>query len=168
MCSTHQQKSSSTSLWKRPEAAAAEAQLHLYNSFTKKKELFVPINGNEIRWYSCGPTVYDTSHMGHARSYISFDILRRVMADYFGYDILYCMNITDIDDKIIKRARERYLIKKYKDDTTIPIEKVLEDCQLALKHVKDVRSRETDKDKQAMYDKQISTVENSLQNIAAV
>ncbi|CAF2977534.1 unnamed protein product [Rotaria socialis] len=168
MCSTHQQKSSSSSSWKRPEAAAAETQLHLYNSFTKKKELFVPINGNEIRWYSCGPTVYDTSHMGHARSYISFDILRRVMADYFGYDILYCMNITDIDDKIIKRARERYLIKKYKDDSTIPIEKVLEDCQLALKHVKDVRSRETDKDKQAMYDKQISTVENSLQNIAAV
>lgn len=51
-------------------------------------------------WYSCGPTVYDSSHMGHARSYISFDILRRVMTDYFGYNILYCMNITDIDDKV--------------------------------------------------------------------
>ncbi|CAF0971316.1 unnamed protein product [Rotaria sordida] len=163
MSSTTQQKSSST-MWKCPEMVS-EARLRLYNSFTKKKELFVPINGNEVRWYSCGPTVYDTSHMGHARSYISFDILRRVMADYFGYDVLYCMNVTDIDDKIIKRARERYLIKNYMDDSSIAIEKVLEDCQLALKHVKDIRARETDKDKQAMYDKQISTVENSLQNI---
>ncbi|CAF2465027.1 unnamed protein product [Rotaria sp. Silwood2] len=163
MSSTTQQKSSS-SLWKCPEMVS-EARLRLYNSFTKKKELFVPINGNEVRWYSCGPTVYDTSHMGHARSYISFDILHRVMADYFGYDVLYCMNVTDIDDKIIKRARERHLIKSYMDDSSITIEKILEDCQLALKHVKDVRSRETDKDKQGMYDKQISTVETSFQNI---
>ncbi|CAF0946334.1 unnamed protein product [Rotaria sp. Silwood1] len=163
MSSTSQQKSSS-SIWKCPEVVS-EARLRLYNSFTKKKELFVPINGNEVRWYSCGPTVYDTSHMGHARSYISFDILHRVMADYFGYDVLYCMNVTDVDDKIIKRARERHLIKTYMDDNSIAFEKILEDCQLALKHVQDIRARETDKDKQTMYDKQISAVENSLQNI---
>ena len=58
------------------------------------------MDGKQVKWYSCGPTVYDASHMGHARSYISFDILRRVMTDYFGYNILYCMNITDIDDKV--------------------------------------------------------------------
>lgn len=161
MCSN---KQASASLWKAPQESN-EAKLRLYNSFTRKKELFIPINGNEVRWYSCGPTVYDTSHMGHARSYISFDILRRVISDYFGYNILYCMNITDIDDKIIKRARERFLLKKYTDDNSTSIEKVLEDCQLALQHVKGIRAQENDKDKQAMYDKQISVVEASLQNI---
>lgn len=57
----------------------------------------------QVKWYICGPTVYDSAHMGHARAYLSFDILRRVMKDYFGYDIQFVMNITDIDDKIIKR-----------------------------------------------------------------
>ncbi|CAF0898720.1 unnamed protein product [Adineta steineri] len=161
MCSTAKQNSG---LWKCPEVTS-DAQLRLYNSFTKKKELFVPINGNEVRWYTCGPTVYDTSHMGHARTYISFDIVRRVISDYFGYDVLYCMNVTDIDDKIIKRARERYLLKKYMEDSSIPINKVVEDCQQALTHVKEIRSRENDKDKQTMYDKQISSVENALQNL---
>ena len=56
----------------------------------------------QVLWYICGPTVYNSAHMGHARSYISFDILRRVLQDYFGYNVLYCMNVTDIDDKIIK------------------------------------------------------------------
>ena len=51
--------------------------------------------------------------MGHARSYISFDIMRRVLADYFNYDVMYVMNITDIDDKIIKRARQNYLYDEY-------------------------------------------------------
>ena len=64
------------------------------------KELFTPLNGKFVSWYTCGPTVYDESHMGHARCYISFDILRRVLQDYFKYDINYCMNITDIDDKV--------------------------------------------------------------------
>ena len=81
-------------------------------------------------WYSCGPTVYDASHMGHARlftligqwphvtsiyyrSYITFDILRRVFTDYFNYEVLYVMNITDIDDKIIRRARFEHLFTEY-------------------------------------------------------
>lgn len=157
----------STSLWKSPDPTS-EVRLRLYNSFTKKKELFIPMNSNEVRWYSCGPTVYDTSHMGHARSFISFDILRRVLEDYFGYNVLYCMNVTDIDDKIIKRARERYLLKKYMDDTSISIDKISEDCQAALKHVKDVRGREKDKDKQDMYDKQIASVETSFQTIGTI
>ena len=48
---------------------------------------FVPMNADEVSWYICGPTVYDDSHMGHARTYVSFDILRRIMTDYFGYNI---------------------------------------------------------------------------------
>ena len=51
-------------------------------------------------WYSCGPTVYDKSHLGHARTYIAFDIQRRLLEDYFGYNVLFVMNITDIDDKV--------------------------------------------------------------------
>ena len=53
-----------------------------------------------MTWYSCGPTVYDASHMGHARTYIAFDIVRRVLTDYFHYDVTYVMNITDLDDKV--------------------------------------------------------------------
>ncbi|XP_041972684.1 cysteine--tRNA ligase, cytoplasmic [Aricia agestis] len=99
--------------WSPPGSQQERPQLKLYNSLTRQKELFVCENGNRINWYSCGPTVYDASHMGHARSYISFDILRRVLSRYFGYDILYVMNITDIDDKIIKRARQNHLYENY-------------------------------------------------------
>lgn len=62
---------------------------------------------NLVTWYMCGPTVYDHSHMGHAKCYVIFDVLRRIMTDYFGYNVRLCMNITDIDDKLIIRAKER-------------------------------------------------------------
>ncbi|KAG6453785.1 hypothetical protein O3G_MSEX008331 [Manduca sexta] len=99
--------------WSPPARTEKRPVLKLFNSLSRQKEEFIPANGNRVNWYSCGPTVYDASHMGHARSYISFDILRRVMGNYFGYDILYVMNITDIDDKIIKRARQKHLYEKY-------------------------------------------------------
>ena len=86
-----------------PPSGSDEVRLKLYNSLTRQKEVFVPQNGNLVTWYNCGPTVYDASHMGHARTYLTFDIVRRVISDYFGYNIHYVMNITDIDDKIIKR-----------------------------------------------------------------
>ena len=86
-----------------PPTGSGEVKLKLYNSLTRQKEVFVPQNGNLVTWYNCGPTVYDASHMGHARTYLTFDIVRRVISDYFGYNIHYVMNITDIDDKIIKR-----------------------------------------------------------------
>merc|ERR1719384_2391752 len=86
-----------------PPTNTSEVKLELFNSLTRKKEVFVPQEGKRVTWYNCGPTVYDASHMGHARTYLSFDILRRVMTNYFGYDVFYVMNITDIDDKIIKR-----------------------------------------------------------------
>lgn len=57
-----------------------------------------------LTWYMCGPTVYDHSHMGHARTYIAFDVIYRILTDYFGYNVFLAMNITDIDDKIIKKA----------------------------------------------------------------
>uniref|UniRef100_A0A8C5QVD1 Cysteine--tRNA ligase, cytoplasmic n=1 Tax=Leptobrachium leishanense TaxID=445787 RepID=A0A8C5QVD1_9ANUR len=90
-----------------------QPKLRLYNSLTRNKDVFVPQNGRKVTWYCCGPTVYDASHMGHARSYISFDILRRVLKDYFKYDVFYCMNITDIDDKVSVRlcARNPFLQK---------------------------------------------------------
>lgn len=98
--------------WNVPDGTE-QHQLKLFNSLTRQKEVFVPQKGRRVLWYSCGPTVYDASHMGHARSYISFDIMRRVLADYFNYDVMYVMNITDIDDKIIKRARQNYLYDEY-------------------------------------------------------
>ena len=65
------------------------------------------MDGKRIAWYTCGPTVYDSSHMGHARTYLAFDIVRRILRDYFQYDVFQVMNITDIDDKIITRSNER-------------------------------------------------------------
>ncbi len=87
----------------------------VFNTLTQNKVEFVPKNGNFIKWYICGPTVYDSSHLGHARTYVAFDMIRRVLSDYFGYDIFCVMNVTDIDDKIILRARRNYLLKQYRE-----------------------------------------------------
>eukprot|EP01138_Halocafeteria_seosinensis_P003719 gb/GECG01003802.1/.p1 GENE.gb/GECG01003802.1/~~gb/GECG01003802.1/.p1 ORF type:complete len:689 (+),score=112.91 gb/GECG01003802.1/:1-2067(+) len=81
--------------------------LKLYNSLTRSTVPFIPKENGRVYWYICGPTVYDSAHMGHARTYLTFDIVRRILRDYFGYDVLLVMNITDIDDKIIMRANER-------------------------------------------------------------
>ncbi|GMI07110.1 hypothetical protein TrRE_jg8150 [Triparma retinervis] len=82
--------------------------LKVMNSLTRTKVPFQTSDGsNTVRWYMCGPTVYDASHMGHARTYLGFDIIRRVLVNYFNYDVTLCMNITDIDDKIINRSNER-------------------------------------------------------------
>jgi len=90
------------------KAATADEQpkLRVLNTFTGNKDVFVPSNGEEVTWYTCGPTVYDDSHMGHARTYVSFDILKRIMTDYFGYNVNLVMNITDVDDKIIRKSNE--------------------------------------------------------------
>ncbi|KAG0231526.1 hypothetical protein BGW42_000171 [Actinomortierella wolfii] len=93
-------------------------KLKIFNSMTRQKEEFIPINGNNVTWYACGPTVYDATHIGHARNYVTLDILHRVIEDYFGYNVLFVENVTDIDDKIIKRARQNYLFNNYKAATT--------------------------------------------------
>ncbi len=79
--------------------------LTIYNTLTRKKEEFIPINPNEVRMYVCGPTVYDYFHIGNARSFIMADVLRRYL-EYKGYRIKYVMNLTDIDDRIIKKSIE--------------------------------------------------------------
>lgn len=82
-----------------------DEEFQVYNSLTKKKEVFRPNIRKNIKWYTCGPTVYDSAHLGHARTFLTFDIIRRIL-EFFGYSITYVMNITDIDDKIIKRVSE--------------------------------------------------------------
>lgn len=72
-----------------------------------EKELLSCASAEEFKWYTCGPTVYDDAHLGHARSYVSFDIIRRILTTCAGLRITYAMGVTDIDDKILIRARER-------------------------------------------------------------
>ena len=61
--------------------------LRVRNTLTGEKELFVPREGNRVTWYTCGPTVYDACHMGHARAYLTMDIMRRILEDYFQYEV---------------------------------------------------------------------------------
>jgi cysteinyl-tRNA synthetase len=79
--------------------------LQVYNTLTRRKELFETIEAGKVRMYICGPTVYDKAHVGHAMSAIVFDVVRRYL-QYKGYDVIHVMNFTDVDDKIIKRAQE--------------------------------------------------------------
>jgi cysteinyl-tRNA synthetase len=79
--------------------------LQLYNTLTRRKDPFEPIEPGRVRMYCCGVTVYDYCHLGHARSYIVWDTLRRFL-QWRGYDVRYVQNFTDIDDKILNRARQ--------------------------------------------------------------
>ncbi len=79
--------------------------MKLYNTLTRKKEEFVPIEPGNVKMYSCGPTVYNFFHIGNARPFIIFDTLRRYL-EYMGYKVDFVQNFTDIDDKMIKRANE--------------------------------------------------------------
>lgn len=79
--------------------------MKLYNSLTRKKEEFVPIKENQVSMYNCGPTVYNYIHVGNARPLVIFDTLRRFFI-YKGYDVKFVVNFTDVDDKIINRARD--------------------------------------------------------------
>ena len=102
--------------------------LTIYNTLTKKKETFEPLNPPEVRMYMCGPTVYDYFHIGNARSFVMVDILRRYI-EYSGYEVKFVMNLTDVDDKIIKKSIEEKLkfeevSKKYIDAFFKDIEKL--------------------------------------------
>lgn len=99
-------------------------RIRIYNTITDNKEELIPNEDNKIGMYVCGPTVYDSAHLGHARSAVSFDVIQRFLRKA-GYDLTFVRNFTDVDDKIIKRANEqgvspeelaeRY-IKEYKED----------------------------------------------------
>ncbi|MCA9928579.1 MAG: cysteine--tRNA ligase [Anaerolineales bacterium] len=86
--------------------------LKIYNVLTRKKEKFVPLTEGKVNMYVCGPTVYDYSHIGHAKTYVSFDVVARYLR-YRGYDVLYVQNITDVghmldtgEDRVLKKARQ--------------------------------------------------------------
>ena len=82
--------------------------MRIYNTLTRKKEEFVPINDKEVKIYVCGPTVYNYFHIGNARPFVVFDTLRKYL-EYRGYNVKFVQNFTDVDDKIINRAKEEGL-----------------------------------------------------------
>lgn len=95
---------------------------------------------------------------------MSFDIIRRVLSDYFGYDILYVMNITDIDDKIIKRARQNYLYEKYiKENHTL--DKILDDAKNVMYIFEDTVKSTTDTDKKYILQNILCNVEKAIENL---
>ncbi len=98
--------------------------MKIFDSKAKEKVEFKPIKDKEVRIYVCGPTVYDDAHLGHARSAIAFDILRRTLKA-LGYRVLFMKNFTDIDDKIIKKMQESG--KSLKEITEYYIQRYLED-----------------------------------------
>lgn len=104
--------------------------MKLYNTMTQRKEEFVPIEPGKVRMYSCGPTVYNYFHIGNARPFIVFDVLRRFL-EYIGYDVTFVQNFTDVDDKIINRSHEegctakeiadKYIAEYFKDADALGI-----------------------------------------------
>jgi cysteinyl-tRNA synthetase len=85
--------------------------MKLFNTMSRKKEDFIPLSPGEVKMYSCGPTVYNYFHIGNARPFIIFDILRRYF-EYRGNKVTFVQNFTDVDDKIIKRAKEEHITEK--------------------------------------------------------
>ena len=96
--------------------------MKIYNTLTKKKEEFVPIEPGKVRMYVCGPTVYNFIHIGNARPMIVFDTVRRYM-EYKGYEVNYVSNFTDVDDKIIKKAVEEGV------DANVISERYIAECK---------------------------------------
>ena len=85
--------------------------IKIYNSLSNAKEEFVPINGKVVNMYTCGVTVYDQCHIGHARSLYVFDVIRRYLKSR-GYDVRFVRNITDVDDKINKQGPKQNVSQK--------------------------------------------------------
>jgi len=106
--------------------------LHVYNTLGRKKEIFEPLTPGKVRMYVCGPTVYDSSHIGHARSVVVFDVIFGYLKSK-GYDVTYVRNFTDVDDKIINRANalgvdpkeitDKYTAEFYEDMDALNVER---------------------------------------------
>lgn len=93
-----------------------EDVMKIYNTLSRRKEEFKPLEEGKVKMYVCGPTVYNLIHIGNARPMIVFDTVRRYL-EYKGYDVNYVSNFTDVDDKIIKKLLKRALQqKKYLKD----------------------------------------------------
>ncbi len=95
--------------------------MKVYNTLTREKEEFIPVEGNKVKMYVCGPTVYNYIHVGNARPYVIFDAFRRYLI-HKGYDVTYVQNFTDVDDKIINKANEEGV------DSTVISERFIEEC----------------------------------------
>src|ERR1700745_4528259 len=93
----------------------------LYNTLTRSVEPFAPADGTTVRIYSCGPTVYNPAHLGNFRTFLFTDLLRRTLS-LRGWKVRQVMNLTDVDDKIIKRAHEQ---RKTIREETAPVTEVL-------------------------------------------
>ena len=111
---------STASKWNQPQGKV-DTGIKIYNCVAKEKVPLILRDNLYVSFYTCGPTVYDSAHIGHASCYVKLDILQRILRDYFGYNLVTAMNITDIDDKIIKRAGEnktnwKDLAVKYEDE----------------------------------------------------
>src|SRR3989338_8370127 len=94
--------------------------LKIYSTLSRKKEIFKSIKKGEVNFFVCGPTVYYYAHLGHAKTYTQFDIIVKYLR-HKGYKVFYLQNITDIDDKIIKKANEektdwKEIVSKYKKE----------------------------------------------------
>ncbi|HEX2963995.1 MAG TPA: cysteine--tRNA ligase [Ignavibacteriales bacterium] len=120
--------------------------MQIYNTLTRKKEEFIPQNPPEVTMYVCGPTVYDLFHIGNARSFIMADIIRRYL-EYKGYKVKYAMNLTDIDDKIIRKSNqentdarnvaEKYISAFFEDTVKLNIKKA-DIYPKATEHIQDI------------------------------
>ena len=110
--------------------------MKIYNSMTRKKEDFIPLEDGKVKMYACGITVYDLSHIGHARQAIVYSMIAEYLK-FRGYDVKYVRNYTDVDDKIIKRANELG-----KDPIAFSQEQILEtEYDMANLHVKDADAK---------------------------
>lgn len=113
----------------------------IYDSVMKKKVEFIPQKSNEVRIYLCGPTVYDDAHLGHARSAIVFDILRRILK-VNSYNVIFVRNFTDIDDKIVKKSKDSNI--SINDITNTYINRYLDDMRALNVDSADIEPRVTD------------------------
>lgn len=108
-----------TGVWYQPQGR--DTGIKIYNPILREKVPLVLPNERVATWYTCGPTVYDSAHIGHASCYVKLDIIQRILKNYFQINLISAMNITDIDDKIIKRSLEdnidwKTLAKKYENE----------------------------------------------------
>src|SRR5204863_7390987 len=95
-------------------------EFRLYNTLTRRVEPFAPVDGDSVRIYSCGPTVYNPAHLGNFRTFLFVDLLRRTLR-LRGWRVRQVMNLTDVDDKIIRRAAE---LGKTISEVTVPVTEI--------------------------------------------
>ncbi|NVM23417.1 MAG: cysteine--tRNA ligase [Desulfobacterales bacterium] len=120
--------------------------LKIYNTFTRKKDAFKPIEAGKVKMYVCGATVYDACHVGHARCVIVFDVIVRYLRE-IGYEVTYVRNFTDVDDKIINRANElgistkelseKYIKEFYEDMDALKVERATQEPK-ATEHIDEI------------------------------